>query len=65
MKQATYNLEERLLGFSVRIIRVTEKLSASRSGRYVADQLLRSGCSPYGNHAKLNQQNPVLISCRS
>jgi four helix bundle protein len=52
MKQATYDLEERLLGFSVRIIRVTEKIPVSRTGRYVADQLLRSGCSPYGNHGE-------------
>jgi four helix bundle protein len=52
MKQPIYDLEERLLSFSVRIIRVTEKISVSRPGRYVADQLLRSGCSPYGNHGE-------------
>jgi four helix bundle protein len=53
MKQVIYDLEERLLQFSVRIIRLTEKMGNSRSGRYVADQLLRSGCSPYGNHGEV------------
>lgn len=52
MKEAFYDLEERLLRFSVRIIRVTEAIAGSRAGRYVADQLLRSGCSPYGNHGE-------------
>jgi len=47
-----YNLEERLLEFSVRVIRVTESLNRSRAGTYVADQLLRSGTSPYGHHGE-------------
>jgi four helix bundle protein len=52
MKQASYNLEQRLLAFSVRVIRLTESIDRSKGGRYVADQLLRSGCSPYGNHGE-------------
>ncbi len=47
-----YNLEERLLEFSVRVIRVTESMNRSRAGTYVADQLLRSGTSPYGHHGE-------------
>ncbi|MBT7167081.1 MAG: four helix bundle protein [Victivallales bacterium] len=47
-----YNLEERLLEFCVRIIRLTEGLSNTRAGSYVAGQLLRSGTSPYPNHGE-------------
>ncbi|WP_043586251.1 four helix bundle protein [Geminisphaera colitermitum] len=48
-----YDLEERLLEFSTRIIRVTESMKRSRAANHVADQLLRSGTSPYGNHGEV------------
>ena len=38
--------------FAVRIIRVTESMQRSPAGNYVADQLLRSGSSPYGHHGE-------------
>lgn len=47
-----YDLEERLLEFSVRIVRVTESMHRSQAGMRIADQLLRSGTSPYGNHGE-------------
>src|SRR3954467_10200050 len=52
MKQAEYDLEDRLLEFAVRIIRVTESMQRSPAGAYVSDQLLRSGTSPYGHHGE-------------
>lgn len=52
MKEAKYDREERLLEFSVRIIRVSESMTRSRAGTYVADQLMRSGTSPYGHHGE-------------
>jgi four helix bundle protein len=52
MDKPIYNLEERLLNYTVRVIRVTEKMPRSTAGRYVADQLLRSGSSPYGHHGE-------------
>ncbi|HWZ95361.1 MAG TPA: four helix bundle protein [Opitutaceae bacterium] len=52
MNKPIYNLEERLLNYTVRVIRVTEKMPRSTAGRYVADQLLRSGSSPYGHHGE-------------
>ena len=52
MQDAKYDLEDRLLEFSVRIVRVTESMSASRASNHLADQLLRSGTSPYGNHGE-------------
>lgn len=38
--------------FAVRIIRVSESMQRSPAGLYVADQLLRSGTSPYGHHGE-------------
>ena len=52
MKDPKFDLEERLLEFAVRIIRVTESMVRTPAGRYVADQLLRSGTSPYGHHGE-------------
>jgi four helix bundle protein len=52
MAEPKYDLEERLLDFSVRIIRVTESMKRSAAGVYVADQLLRSATSPYGHHGE-------------
>lgn len=52
MPEPKYNLEERLLEFAVRVIRVTESMNRSPAGIYVADQLLRSSTSPYGHHGE-------------
>ena len=48
----TYDLEERLLQFSTRIIELVEELPNTRTGSHVANQLLGSGTSPYANHAE-------------
>lgn len=52
MKEPKFDLEDRLLDFSVRVIRVTESMKRSRAANHIADQLLRSGTSPYGNHGE-------------
>lgn len=52
MNAEKYDLEERLLEFAVRVIRVTESMNKSQAGVHVADQLLRAGTSPYGNHGE-------------
>jgi four helix bundle protein len=44
--------EERLLEYSVRIIKIVEQLPNTRTGNHVAGQLLRSGTSPYPNHGE-------------
>jgi four helix bundle protein len=48
-----YDLEERLLEYAVRIIRLVDALPATRAGRHVADHLLRCGTSPLANHGEL------------
>ena len=52
MTGRTHDLEERLLEFAVRIIRLTEALPNTRAGNHVAGQLLRSGTSPCPNHGE-------------
>ena len=47
-----FDLEERLLEFSVRIIKLVEQLPNTRAGNHVAGQVLRSGTSPYPNHGE-------------
>jgi four helix bundle protein len=52
MKKKTYDLEEKLLHYSVRIIKIVEQLPNTKVGNHVAGQLLRSGTSPYPNHGE-------------
>ena len=52
MKKQAYDLEERLLQYSGRIIKIVEQLSNTKAGNHVAGQLLRSGTSAYPNHGE-------------
>jgi len=47
-----YDLEERLLEYAARIVRLEEKLPDTRAGNHVASQLLRSGTSALPNHGE-------------
>src|SRR5215467_14126053 len=48
-----FDLEDRLLDFSARIIRLVDGLPNTRAANHVAGQLLRRGTSPYGNHGEV------------
>ncbi|MCD4804123.1 MAG: four helix bundle protein [Desulfobacterales bacterium] len=61
MKKQTYDLEERLLEYSVRIIKIVEQLPNNRTGNHVAGQLLRSGTSPYPNHGEAQAEELIKI----
>ena len=52
MKEKIYDLEERLLEYSVRIIKIVEQIPNTKTGNHVDGQLLRSGTSPYPNHGE-------------
>jgi four helix bundle protein len=52
-KTAHFDLEDRLLDFSARIIRLVDALPNTRAADHVAGQLLRCGTSPYGNHGEV------------
>ena len=47
-----YDLEERLIQFSLTIIEIVEKLPETRVGNHLAGQLLRSGTSPALNYGE-------------
>jgi four helix bundle protein len=47
-----YDLEERLIDFSVRIIYLVEKLPNTRTGNHIANQLVCSGTSPSPNYGE-------------
>jgi four helix bundle protein len=49
---AEFDLEERLLEYATRIIRLVERLPNTRAGNHVAGQLLRSGTSALPNHGE-------------
>jgi four helix bundle protein len=48
-----FDLEDRLLEFSARIIRLVDALPNTRAANHLAGQLLRCDTSPYGNHGEV------------
>ena len=48
-----FDLEDRLLQFSTRIIRLVDALPNTRAASHLAGQLLRCATSPYGNHGEV------------
>jgi four helix bundle protein len=52
MPDKKYDIEERLIDFSVDIIRFVENLPATKASNYLGGQLLRSGISPALNYAE-------------
>ena len=51
-KTQRYDLEERLIDFSIQIIEVVEKLPNTRIGNHIANQLVRCGTSPAANYGE-------------
>ena len=49
---AKYDLEERLLDYAARIIRLVDSLPSTKAANHVGGQLLRSGTSPLPNHGE-------------
>jgi len=47
-----YDLQDRLIKFSVNIIDLTEKLPSNPAGKHISNQLLRSGTSPAANYGE-------------
>jgi four helix bundle protein len=50
---AKFNLEDRLLEFTARLIKLIDALPTSRAGNHIAGQLLRCGTSPFANHGEV------------
>jgi len=49
-KKMTFDLQERLIDYAVRIITVAGTLPKTKAGQHVSGQLLRSGTSPAPNY---------------
>ncbi len=46
MPEKIFDLEDRLVDFSCRVIEVVETLPSTRAGNYIAGQLIRCGLAP-------------------
>jgi len=54
-KEREFDLQDRFIGYAVRIIKLSEALPETKAGKHVSTQILRSGTSPapnYGEAAK-------------
>jgi len=47
-----YDLEDRLLDYGARIVRLTRSLTDDYASRHVGNQLLRSGTAPLSHHGE-------------
>lgn len=47
-----YDLEERLISFSLLDMEIVEQISGTKAGNHIAGQLLRSGISPAFNYGE-------------
>jgi len=47
-----YDLQGRLVGYAVRIIKLSEVLPDTKAGKHVSSQILRSGTSPAPNYGE-------------
>src|SRR5207248_1744658 len=52
-QEQAYALEERLVQFAVRIIKLTSALPKTVAGNHIAGQVLRSGTSPAPNYGEV------------
>ena len=52
MEQKKYDLEERLVNYTCRMIDVVEALPGTRAGNYIAEQLIKSCHSPTFNYGE-------------
>ena len=58
-----FDLEDRLIEFSIFIIKITENLNNTRAGNHIAGQLVRSGTAPallYGEAQSAESRNDFI-----
>ncbi len=51
-KERTFDLQDRLVDYAVRIIKLSESLPETKAGKHVSMQILRSGTSPAPNYGE-------------
>jgi four helix bundle protein len=52
MNERNYDLEDRLIDFAVRIIKMAEELPSTKIGNHICTQILKSGTSPAPNYGE-------------
>jgi four helix bundle protein len=52
MESRSDQLEERLIAFAAKVVRLTSELPTTPAGRHISLQILRSGTSPAANYAE-------------
>ena len=52
IKERAYDLQDRLVDYAVRIIKLSESLPETKAGKHVSSQILRSGTSPAPNYGE-------------
>jgi len=58
-KEKKFNLQERLIDYAVRIIKVSEQLPETKSGKHISSQMLRSGTSPAPNYGEAQSAETI------
>jgi hypothetical protein len=61
MQNRKYDLEDSLVDYTCRMIDVVEALPDTRSGNYIASQLIKSCHSPTFNYGEARLQNHLKI----
>ena len=51
-RERKYDLPERLIDYTVRIIKLSEALPDTKTGKHISSQILRSGTSPAANYGE-------------
>jgi len=51
-KEREYDLQDRLVDYAVRIVRLSESLPDSKAGKHISTQILRSGTAPAPNYGE-------------
>lgn len=51
-KGSEFDLQDRLIDYAVRIVRLSESLPDTKAGKHVSSQMLRSGTAPAPNYGE-------------
>ncbi len=59
MKGKIFDLQDRLIDFAIRIIKLAEAVPNSKTGKHIESQILRSGTSPAPNYGEAQDAESV------
>jgi four helix bundle protein len=58
-KEREFDLQDRLVDYAVRIIKLSETLPETKAGKHVSTQILRSGTSPAPNYGEAQSAESI------